>query len=111
MCLNKCPSCNNKISFFSVLSNAMFSVTQEPIKCESCNQNVKPNFSKSIAIAMLPQLFIIPVMNTFNLSALEIFAYAVVHLLVSTAILVCFTSFSIQSDETIEMSENNKTRK
>ena len=99
MCQNKCPNCNNKISFLSVLANAMFSVTQEPIKCESCNENVKPNFNKSIALAMIPQIFIIPVMNIFNLSVLETVAYALAHVFVSTAILVCFTSFNIEQNE------------
>ena len=95
MCQNKCPNCNNKISILSILSNAMFSVTQEAIECEKCLENLKPNFSKSIAIAMIPQLFIIPVMNMFNLSATEIIIYAIIHVLVSTTILVCFTSFNL----------------
>ena len=108
MCQNKCPNCNNKISFPSVLANAMFSVTQDPIKCESCNENVKPNFSKNIAIAMLPQLLIIPVMNIFALTVLEITVYAFAHIFVSTAILVCLTSFSIETNKFSDITDNKE---
>ena len=108
MCQNKCPNCNNKISFLSVLANAMFSVTQDPIKCESCNENVKPNFSKSIAIAMLPQLLIIPVMNIFALTVLEITVYAFAHIFVSAAILVCLTSFSIETNKFSDITDNKE---
>lgn len=105
MCQSKCPNCNERIAFSSIISNALFAVTPKPIKCEECHKDVKPDLSKSIVLVASLQLPIIPIMNTFNLTPLEIFFYATIHIIVSTLVLICFTSFSIQTSDTDQKSK------